>query len=162
MIGFDHALYRLGLRDRFWIRAGQLFAIFGLGVWVARSVIYRLPAGAGCSLVALYAMLFLYHRNYDAVVLSLPLVYCTGRARSETGAARLLFATCATGMIAVLNMRTNVLTEIAQSSIRQGMAGRLVQAMVLPASTWLVLGTMGALVWAEYRANRRPSRAGKT
>ncbi len=82
MIGLDHALYRLGLRDRAMIRTLQSIGVLLLGLWVARQVLAsRLPRPALCSLVALYSMLFFYHRLYDTVVLALPLAYsvsCTG------------------------------------------------------------------------------------
>jgi len=86
ILGFDHAFYRLGLRNRTAIRVAQYGALLLLGGWVARKVLVRsqLPRPAACSLVALYSMVFFYHRNYDAVILALPLVYAAnqaGRAR---------------------------------------------------------------------------------
>src|SRR5436309_2532819 len=57
IVGFDHALYRLGLRDRRLIRLLQGAAILAVGAWVARQVAGgRLPRGAACSLVALYSI----------------------------------------------------------------------------------------------------------
>src|SRR5262249_32620759 len=41
MLGFDHALYRLGLRDRAWIRVGQWLILLALTVWVGRQFIGR-------------------------------------------------------------------------------------------------------------------------
>src|SRR5262249_42704045 len=79
LIGFDHAFYRLGLRDRSVIRTLQFIAILLLGVWVgSQTLTGRLPRPTASSLVALYSILFFYHRIYDTVVLILPLVYSVG------------------------------------------------------------------------------------
>src|SRR6266566_2587174 len=81
IIGFDHLFYRLGLRDRRLIRTLQYLAVAASGLWVAwQVVVARLPRGAACSLVALYSMVFLYHRDYDTLILALPLVYCAAGA----------------------------------------------------------------------------------
>ncbi len=86
MLGFDHAFYRLGLRNRAVIRVLQFIAVLGLGLWVMRQVVaQRLPRAAVCSLVTLYSVVFFYHRIYDTVILALPLVYCVGRARTAAG-----------------------------------------------------------------------------
>src|SRR5207249_3394308 len=103
----DHALYRLGMRDRSAIRIVQYLLLGLLGAWVARQVlpvgqVANLPRGAACSLVALFSLIFLYHRLYDAVILVVPLVYCVGRCRIETGAARALFLACVIAVLLVL------------------------------------------------------------
>ena len=51
-----------------------------------------MPRAAVCSLVTLYSVVFFYHRIYDTVILTLPLVYCVGRARIEQGRSRRYFA----------------------------------------------------------------------
>ena len=82
LIGFDHLFYCLGLRDRLLIRRLQYLAVAAVGLWVAwQVVITRLSEGTACSLVALFSMVFLYHRDYDTLILTLPLVYCGWSSR---------------------------------------------------------------------------------
>ena len=47
---------------------------------------------AAACLVALYASIFLYHRHYDLVLLTLPLVYVVGKVREGQGVRRWLYA----------------------------------------------------------------------
>jgi hypothetical protein len=148
LLGFDHALYRLGLRDRGLIRAGQYLALAVLGAWVAYQVRPGgdLPRAAACSLIALFAMVFFYHRGYDAPLLVLPLVYSTGRARMTHGRARLLFAACAVAVLLVLFLNIEFLGVVREASFGGGVWGRLAQAVVLPYGTWCVLAAMFCLV----------------
>jgi hypothetical protein len=148
ILGFEHALYRLGLRDGTTIRLAQYAAVLLLGAWVARQVLGRgrLPRAAACSLVALYSTVFLYHRAYDTVILALPLVYSAGRARLANGPARWLFAGCAVAILLVLNLNVTLLRSLTHLSLEWGGWGRVVQAVVLPYATWLILLAMLLLV----------------
>jgi hypothetical protein len=160
IIGLDHALYRLGLRDRRVVRILTAIGMFAIGVWVVRQVILaRLPRAAACSLVALFSMIFLYHRSYDAVVLVLPLVYFTGRARTQEGRARWLFAAGAIAVLFVLYLRNDSMRFLTWASFEWRIWGPLVQAIVLPHPTWLILISMVLLVWGEScgRAGERGS-----
>src|SRR5207244_3352258 len=65
----------------------------------------RLDTPAACAVVSIYAMLFLYHRIYDLMLLAIPLVYVYGKARSERGRARWLFVACGVCMLMALNIR---------------------------------------------------------
>jgi hypothetical protein len=154
MMGFEHALYRLGLRDRRLIRAGQFLILAALGAWVARGILgpRRLPRPAACSLVALFSAVFLYHRLYDAVLLVLPLVYCTDQARTTQGRTRWLFAGAAAGSLAVLFLSRGFLAAAFEFSEGNGLLGWLVQAAVLPCATWLTVLTMFCLAAASRRA----------
>jgi hypothetical protein len=149
ILGFEHAFYRLGLRDRTVIKVGQYAAVLLLGAWVGWQVLGRdrLPRAAACSLVALYSTVFLYHRNYDTVILALPLVYSAGRARLAGGRARWLFAACATAILLVLHLNIDLLKTVRGLSLEWGVWGRIVQAVVLPYGTWLILLAMALLVW---------------
>jgi hypothetical protein len=149
ILGFDHALYRLGLRDRRVISVVQYLTLLALGAWVACQVVVpgRLPRAAACSLVALHSVVFLYHRNYDAVILALPLVYSAGQARAARGAARWLFVACAAAILLVLYLDLAVLREVCSWSVAHGAWGRVVQAVVLPYGTYAVVIAMICLVW---------------
>ncbi len=152
ILGFESAFYRVGLRDRTVIRLAQFAAVLALGAWVARQVIgpRRLPRAAACALVALYSTLFLYHRSYDTVILVLPLVYCAGQARLGQGRVRWQFAACAIALLFVLNLNVEFLREATRLSLTWGAWGRVVQAVVLPYGTWLIVLAMVLLV-----SNRR-------
>ena len=132
MIGIDHALYRLGLRDRAMIRTLQSIGIVLLGLWIARQVLAsRLPHAALCSLVALYSILFFYHRIYDTVVLVLPLVYSVNRARVAEGRPRWLFVASSISILLVLFASASFLRPLTESSLNWGLRGHFVQATVV-------------------------------
>jgi hypothetical protein len=154
IIGFEHAFYRLGLRDRTTIRLTQYAAVLLLGVWVAREVLPcdRLPRAAACSLVALYSTVFLYHRSYDTLILVLPFVYSTAQARLAHGAVRYLFAGCAVAILMILFLDTEFLGAVTRASLELGFWGRVLQAIVLPYATWLIVLAMLLLVKATRRA----------
>jgi hypothetical protein len=158
MLGFDHAFYRLGLRDRGVIRVCQYLALAVLGAWVAAQVLRkdRLPRAAACSLVALYSVVFLYHRTYDTSILALPFVYSAGRARSVHGSGRYLFACCAVAILLVWYLDIGLLGALRSHSLAWGGWGRMVQAVVLPYATWLIVLTMIALVVATRRSASSP------
>lgn len=153
LLGLDHALYCLGLRDRRFIQVGQFFLLGGLGAWVAAAVLgrRRLPEAAALSLVALFCTVFLYHRLYDTVILALPLTYCVGRARCLSGSARWLFVVSAAGQLAVLFLHRDLLAAALEFSEGDGLVGRIVQAAVLPHATWVILLSMFCLVAAVRR-----------
>ena len=66
IISFEHLFYRLGMRDREWIRYAQVLALLAVGAWVAYLVIVNdLPRPAAACLVSFFSLLFLYHRDYD-------------------------------------------------------------------------------------------------
>jgi Glycosyltransferase family 87 len=149
IMGFEHAFYRIGLRDRGMIRLAQYAALLLLGAWVARQVVpeRRLTRAAACSLVALYSAIFLYHRSYDAVILVLPLVYCAGQARVAQGRTRYLFAACAVSVLAVLHLNIDLLRAMTSLSFESGPVwGRVLQGVVLPYGTWLIVLAMVLLV----------------
>jgi hypothetical protein len=155
MLGLDHALYRLGLRDRRAVRIGQYLLLAALGAWVAWQVLGKscLPRPAAASLVALYSVVFLYHRNYDTLILALPFAYCACQARSAAG-GRALFTACALAIVLVWYQDRTLLEPLQTQSPHWGALGRWVQAVMLPYPTWLVLLAMPALVAAARRAAR--------
>lgn len=150
ILGFEHAFYRLGMRDRTVIRLAQYAALIVLGGWLTWQVLGRckLPRPAACSLVALYSVIFLYHRAYDTVILALPLAYATGGALSAHGSARRLFAGCAVAILLVWYINVDFLRTATALSQEWGVAGRVIQGIVLPYGTWLVLLAMLLLVRA--------------
>jgi hypothetical protein len=144
MLGLDHALYRLGMRDLGWIQIAQYVGLLALTLIVGWLVILqgKFSRAAGCSLVAAFSAIFLYHRIYDTVVLVIPLVYCAGWARAAQGRLRWLFAGTALAIMLVLSMPINGLWALARYSLELKIAGRLIQATLLPYATWAVLAAM--------------------
>ena len=157
IISFEHLFYRIGMRDRRWIRYSQFLALLAVGGWVAHRVLLgNMPRPAAASLVSLFSLLFLYHRDYDTVILALPLVYCAGRVSVTTSRLRRLYATCGALVLAVLFMNVPYLNFLTRLSVHRGGWGRLVQLTVLPYPTWLILLAMFLLIWAT-RLDRAPS-----
>jgi hypothetical protein len=154
IVGFEHAAYRLGLRGHGLPAIAQLVVLGGLGAWLAAVVWRRLvPRAASCSLVMLFALVFLYHRLYDALILALPLAYAVSLACSARGRRRLASALAALAMLSVLYMRRKSLQAASDWSIAHGPAGRMVQAILLPYATWAVVLAIACL----YVASRRPA-----
>jgi hypothetical protein len=155
LIGFDHLFFCLGLRDRALIRWLQYLGVASVGLWVAWQVLFAGRShSAACSLIALYAMVFLYHRDYDTPILTLPLVFCVCRARNETGAVRHLFTASSIAIHAIFYMNLTLLMFLTGKSQTWGVAGRLIQATILPYATWLILLTMVAIATADSLACR--------
>jgi Glycosyltransferase family 87 len=152
IFGLDHLLYRTGWRDRTLIRTANYLLLLLLGAWIAWQVIRRpdLPRGAACSLVALYSAIFLYHRLYDMIVLSLPLTYVLGRALVERGKSRFAYTLCAAAIFGILNLRTGMLLSLTERyADSASLGGRFFEGLVLPYGTWLVLLALACLTTAE-------------
>jgi hypothetical protein len=150
MLGFDHLLYRFGLRDRGWISFVQLFLVLGLGVaLVVASAQHLVAKGALCSLVCLYSMVFLYHRLYDTVLLTIPLTYSIARS-VDGGMCKGRFSAAALAIVLVMNVPREGLEWLTRSCVDWGSVGRLIQILILPYATWLILAAM-ALIWSGSR-----------
>lgn len=151
VLGPDHLLYRLGIWDPMLLQFGQLALLLGLGTWLTWLILSR-PSwsrAALCAMAACYSDIFLYHRFYSTIILALPLVYALGRARENGPGAwlyRLVFLACA----GVLYMRVEWLgTMTDRYGPGTDMVSRLVQAVVLPYPTWLILAALVGLAVAE-------------
>ena len=149
IISVEHLFYRLGMRDRESIRYVQIMTLLAVGAWIAYVVVLPgLPRPAAACLITFFSLLFTYHRDYDTVILALPLAYCAGNVPVATGRARLLYVACGLIVIAVLYMNADHLRLLTRVSLRWGARGRLLQATVLPYATWLMLLAMILLVRA--------------
>jgi hypothetical protein len=154
IISFEHLFYRLGMRDREWIRHAQVLAMLALGAWVAYVVLgNRLPRPAVACLVSLSSLLFIYHRDYDTLILAVPLVHCAGRLGEATGRARWAYAAIGVSTIGVLYMSSTFLRCLTGLTLQWGAWGRLVQPAVLPYVSWLILLSMLTLFCVEARAD---------
>jgi hypothetical protein len=161
MLGLEHWLYCLGLRDAQAISALQLgiLAVIGLFLfWDFRVRNHARNELLLAVLLCIYSCIFLYHRSYDSVILALPLLYCVDRSRRVPQEGAYVYKMLATGLVLVLNFpRGGLLLRFADWSRTGGLAGRLVQTIVLPYCTWILLGSLLLLWYLE-----RFSSIGKT
>ncbi len=150
MLGLEHWLYCLGMRDNSTISLLQLGILFVIGLGLLAEQLLRVSPEDKLRLVVLlclYSCVFLYHRSYDALILALPLFYCVDRARDESRSRAFLYKGVATGLVMVLNFpRGGALIRLSNWSQTSGLAGRLVQIVVLPYCTWILLASL-LLVW---------------
>jgi hypothetical protein len=152
ILGLDHASYRLGLRRPPGPQVAQGVALVALGGILAAAIRRRRVARpTAVALVALFCIIFLYHRHYDAVIFAPAMVVAAGRARTLRGRPRWAAAGALAAMLGVLYLRAGRLKSLSDAAPAWGLAGRVVQAVVLPYGTWLTLLAI-ALVWASDRA----------
>jgi len=158
IIGLDHALYRVGIRDQNAYRIGQAIILIALGGWLARRIwTGALAGGLAVAIVSLFSLLFLYHRLYDAVIIAPALLLAFGQATWSRGWPRYLSITAFLLMLSILYMPARQLRALADLSLESGKLGRLVQATILPYATWATLLAIGCLVLADRLG--RPARA---
>lgn len=153
LVGLNLAVYHLGVRHRGLVSAMSLAVLLVLILWIAWQL-YRRPAIAhapAAAIVTCFAAIFLYHRQYDMVVLALPLAYTFMRSLSEPTRRRWFYRACAVGLVGVLFEPVNVLHRLLTFSQSHGAIGRVVEALVLPAATWILLGIVVGLTLVERR-----------
>jgi hypothetical protein len=152
IIGFEPLFYRLGLRDRVIIRHAQSLALLTLGGAIAWLVVPgRVRRTDAVCLISFFSMLFVYHRDYDCILLTLPMVHSALRLRAIDGRPRWLYAACGLIVIAVLYIDPKHLKSLREVSLDWGAWGSLVQAVILPCMTWLILLAMALLTTASRR-----------
>ena len=146
LIGFEHVFYRLGMVDRQAIAALAFLCIAVLGFWLAYLINIRttFPRGAYCSVVALYSMLFIYHRLYDLSILILPLLYSAARLHTASRPARWCYAWVVAAILLALNAPYGEFLQIQYMHP----APAILRILVLPSVTYLILSAMIALVAA--------------
>jgi Glycosyltransferase family 87 len=146
ILGMEHWLYCLGLRDKGAISRLQLGILFIIGMGLIRELLVGVRLCDELRIVVMlcvYSCMFLYHRSYDSVILALPLFYCVDRAREESQRRAIMYKAIATGLVLVLNFpRGGVLIRLSSWSQNSGLAGRIVQVLVLPYCTWILLAAM--------------------
>ncbi len=159
MIGLDHAFYRAGLKSRTSAKLAQIVVMAVIGGFVGYQVLGRsgISEGAKRSLVALFAMLFLYHRLSDAIILAIPLLYATDRARNSVGHERAYFFGSAISLLPILFMQRGLMKSLRDFAERGGPLGRLVEAGILPYACWLLIAAIVLL----YLGEREGIRSGR-
>jgi hypothetical protein len=150
IIGIEHALYCLGLRDRAVIRITQIVILGLLGGGLAVEIGRKgLPRGGACALVAIYSCIFLYHRFHDVSILTLPLVYAWSRALFCERPGRSLFIATFLALLPIFFIHPKLVEVVVEAiSSKVGGIKWLLDALVLPYATWLALIAMGLLYMA--------------
>jgi hypothetical protein len=150
MVGFNLLFNRLGVEDRGTVALLQNGAQLLLGLWVVWLALRRFDTPAAMSVVAVFSMLFMYHRIYDLLILALPLTYAFGKARSEKGLSRWSFVGCAACLLLAMNIREWLISEPrARVLAVHDATSLLLRMFVLPFLTWLVLASLFLLVLGE-------------
>jgi len=152
IIGIDHTLSRLGLGHRRTVGLMQLGILAMICCWLAWEVLWARNLGRSvhCSLVAIVAVLFFYHRLYDTVLLVLPLTYAIGRADSTRGAIRLRYLAAILLLMVPLSASSTVMKEIHSKIKMIPLFDAFYERLVLTLPTWSILASGAILVWASY------------
>jgi hypothetical protein len=160
IVGFDHAFYRLGIRNQRVLKGLQFVALGLLGTVLALGIRKeKIPRGLSCSLVSLYSLLFLYHRVYDSAIFALPLVDAAGRSKMAiSGRSRALFTGSMLFMLGVMFMRRKALAYLTNGVQHWPVIGRPIEVLILPHGTWFTLLAM-LLLWLGVRHEQAAGRA---
>ncbi|MGO9599040.1 MAG: glycosyltransferase 87 family protein [Isosphaeraceae bacterium] len=151
MIGLDRLVDCLGIHDRSIAKSLQLIVIGLLGISLAFEILWRrrLSDAASCSLVACYAMLFLYHRFVDTLILCLPLVYAVGHCRSAPP-RRWPMVVAVAALLGAMQGSGDLLYGIYDATRASSLVGRVVQVVIVPIPIWLIIVAM-SIIWSDAR-----------
>lgn len=161
LVGIDHALYRLGFTDRALIRRlqiGVLAALVGVVAFQVRRE--RWSDGLACSLVAAVAAVFFYHRLYDLLILSLPLVHAALASVAGPSAGRSKARAAAILLLLVWFVNPEGLEAIETASMNHGAVGFVVRAITGPLALWLIGLAVAVLGFGVGRDGRRQAHPG--
>ena len=124
----------------------QLAAIAILAaILVSKSADPLYPRDRLCALTALFAMIFLYHRVYDAVVLVVPVVFLAGTSTNAPRGARRRLAAIFGLVLVPLYAYPWWFSSIEAASASWTVLGGAARGLFLPASCWAILGAMIAV-----------------
>jgi Glycosyltransferase family 87 len=154
-LALDYAIYHLGFRDRILISAVHFTGIVSLALFLAWQI-YRRPAinfASAASIVACLSMLFLYHRQYDAIILVVPLVYAFSMALAVRDWRRWIYRACTLGIIGVLSEPMAQIGRLIPFAQGSGILNRMVEAIVLPLGTWVIVAIAIALAIVERKGS---------
>ncbi|MGC8641035.1 MAG: glycosyltransferase family 87 protein [Isosphaeraceae bacterium] len=141
ILGIDHLAYRLGVHHRSSLALIQGLTLILVGAWLGWEIISRkISRVQGTVLLSLFSVIFLYHRLYDTVMIAPALVYAVDQAKSQRGRCRFLFAGAVVTMLGILYMRRKTLAMLTVwVTTHSGMAASLIETLILPYATWLIL-----------------------
>ncbi len=141
LLGLQYAIYHLGFRDRNYVAAMHLATLAALGIFLVWQIYRRTPLGLrpSAAIVACYSAIFIYHRQYDSVILVIPLVYAYSRCLVDIGWRRRGYQACVLGILCVLYEPLNLIHLMYPIAQGPGALNRLVEACVLPLGTWIIV-----------------------
>ncbi len=146
LIGLDVILHRMGWRDRGSIRLAQWCALAVMGLFVARRCLDpAYPRDRACALVAVFAIIFLYHRVYDAVILAVPLVFALGAAMTCLSRNRPRWTVFAALVLVPMYAYPWWFSSFETMARGWGTCGTFAGAVVLPISSWAILAAFFGL-----------------
>ena len=156
IIGLNYLFYCLGFRDRTLILILSIGSTFAIGAYLLISGRQkRWPFEAHLSMICIYALLFFYHRFYDATILAIPLTYSYVMALRSTGSQRTMHFFTFIALLPVFVIHPKAIALFV-SGIPDSMplVKRLGEAFLLPYATWSALFAM-VFIWLGCR---QPSR----
>ena len=124
IIGFEPLFYRVGLRDRTIIRNAQYAAILAIGACDCLACCKAQAAAArGLRAGRLVLGRILYHRDYDTVILVLPLVYSASQMQAAPAGRRWFSIAIGLITLAILYLNAFLLRPLATMTWEWGAGG---------------------------------------
>jgi Glycosyltransferase family 87 len=153
MLGIDRMLVCLGVTNLQWAKVVQAVVLIATGLLLFRDVVVRrtLDGPAASALIALYSVVFLYHRLSDAVLLIFPFTYAAHRARVVEGTARVLYSLSALVILITLFVPGSFLDALNRPISQGSVIGLAARMLVLPVATYGVISAFVLLWVAEHR-----------
>jgi hypothetical protein len=158
MLGIDRMLVCLGVTNRQRAKIVEAVVLIAAGLLLFRDVVVRrtLDGPAAAALIALYSVVFLYHRLSDAVLLIFPFIYAAHRARVVEGSARVLYSLSASAVLITLFVPGSFLDALNGPIAPGSATGLAARMLILPVATYGVILAF-VLLWI---AERRPAVEG--
>jgi hypothetical protein len=153
MLGIDRMLVCLGVTNLQRARIVQAVVLVAAGLLLFRDVVVRrtLDGPAAGALIALYSVVFLYHRLSDAVLLIFPFTYAAHRARVVEGSARVLYSLSALVVLITLFVPGSFLDALNGPISPGNVIGLTARMLILPVATYGVISAFVLLWIAEHR-----------
>ena len=153
MLGIDRMLVCLGMKSPARARAIQAVILGLAGLFLFHDVVLRraLDEPAAGALIALYSVVFFYHRLSDAVLLIIPFTYAAHRACVVDGSTRVLYSLSALSVLITLFVPGSFLDALNGPISQGGMIGMAARMLILPVATYGVIAAFVLLWIADHR-----------
>lgn len=163
ILGLDRVMYCLGLTRRSVVSAAQAAILAAAGLALARRVLFDLRAerAASIALVSIYAALFFYHRQGDAVLLTLPLAYAVAGLLGGDGprGRRVALGLAVVSMLVTLYVPGSMVKSAwDRLAVRGGPAASGFRVTVLPLANYGLIAAFAA-IWAAAAIGEGSGRA---